>query len=46
MKRVIGFSLFLIGIGILLSFAIPGKVCDIIVSLLLMIIGYNLFCSC
>lgn len=46
MKRVIGLGIFFIGVGIFISFLIPGKVGDIIVGILCMLIGYNLFCSC
>lgn len=46
MKKVLGLILFFIGIGLLLSILIPGRLGDIIISIVLLVIGYNLFCAC
>lgn len=43
MKRVIGFSLFCIALGILLSFFLPNRFVEVITIIGLMILGYNLF---
>ena len=46
MGRLLGFLLFWVGIGILLGILIPNAFCAVILALLLLLIGYNLFCSC
>lgn len=46
MGRLLGFLLFWVGIGILLGILIPNAFCAVILAVLLLLIGYNLFCSC
>ncbi len=46
MKKVLGLILFFIGIGLLLSILIPGRLGDILVSIVFLLVGYNLFCAC
>ena len=46
MGRLLGFLLFWVGIGILLGILIANAFCAVILALLLLLIGYNLFCSC
>lgn len=44
MKRMIGFILFWISIGMILGLFIEAEWIQIILILLLLILGYNLFC--
>ena len=46
MSRLLGFLLFWVGIGILLGILIPHGFLAVILAILLLLIGYNLFCSC
>lgn len=46
MNRLLGFLLFWVGIGMLLGIIIPNAFCVVILAILLLLIGYNLFCSC
>ena len=43
MKRLCGFFLFCVAIGMLIGLFIPGAVVQTVVILLLLLIGYNLF---
>ena len=45
MKRVTGFALFCVAIGIIVSFFIPNRFWEIVVIIGLMVIGYNMFTS-
>ncbi|MBR1391299.1 MAG: hypothetical protein IJ567_07650 [Lachnospiraceae bacterium] len=45
MKRLCGYTLFMIGIGILVMLILPNDVLGVIISIVLLIVGYNLFCS-
>lgn len=44
MRQTIGFILFWISAGMLLMLLIENKIIGIIVIMILMIIGYNLYC--
>jgi len=46
MKRVIGYSLFCIGAGMVLMWVIPSDFVGFLVICLCMIVGYILFCCC
>ena len=46
MKRILGFLMFWLGIGVLLGILIPNAFCAVILAALMLLIGYNLFCSC
>ena len=46
MSRLVGFLLFWVGIGILLVILIPNGFLAVILAIILLLIGYNLFCSC
>ncbi len=46
MKRVIGFILFWIAIGMSIMLFIDSVACAVFVIIVLLILGYNLFCSC
>ena len=44
MKRIVGYTLFCLGIGMLLAIIIPFKFFSVLISALILLIGYNLFC--
>lgn len=44
MKRLIGYTLFWIGMGMLLSFFVCGPFLSVFVTAALLIAGYLLFC--
>lgn len=44
MKRLMGYSFFMVGFGMFFMFIIPSDVIGIIIILILLLIGYNLFC--
>ncbi|MBQ7432520.1 MAG: hypothetical protein IJV50_03525 [Lachnospiraceae bacterium] len=44
MKRICGLIFFWTGIGMMIMMFAPVCVCSIFVMLLLLLIGYNLFC--
>lgn len=44
MKRVIGFALFWIAVGMLLVLILPNIFVEITVIILCLLLGYNLFC--
>ena len=44
MKRLMGYSFFMVGLGMFFMFIIPSDVIGIIIILILLLIGYNLFC--
>ena len=44
MKRVIGFALFWVAVGIVLAMILPFTFVDILCIVLCILAGYNLFC--
>lgn len=44
MKRVIGFALFFLMLGILLSMILPNAFAEILVMIVCLLLSYNLFC--
>lgn len=46
MKRVIGFALFFVGIGMTAGLFIESVFWSVCIILALLIVGYNLFMSC
>lgn len=44
MTQVIGFACFFIAVGITIMMFLPSKLCGGVVAVLLVIIGFNLFC--
>lgn len=44
MKRVFGFALFWMALGMFLMMLLPNLVCGVILTVLFLIIGYRLFC--
>lgn len=44
MKRVIGFALFWIAVGLILSLILPNTFIEVISIILCILAGYNLFC--
>lgn len=45
MRRLAGFLMFWTGVGIFLGILIPSTFCAVVAAGLLMLAGYNLFCS-
>ena len=45
-KKVIGFSLFWIAVGIIISMIIPNTLIEILCIILCILAGYNLFFCC
>lgn len=46
MKKVIGFALFFVAAGMLIMLLLPSTFLGIVLMMLCLIVGYNLFCSC
>ncbi|MEF9941078.1 MAG: hypothetical protein RSA90_01400 [Lachnospiraceae bacterium] len=44
MKRVVGFALFWFALGMLVMMFLPNIFIGVIIVLLCMLVGYNLFC--
>ena len=44
MKRVLGFALFWMALGMFFMMLLPNLVCGVILTVLFLIIGYRLFC--
>lgn len=44
MKRMVGYTMFILGIGMLLAILLPSDFLAILIALVLLLIGYNLFC--
>ncbi len=44
MRKLCGYTLFCIAIGMLIGIFIENTVCLVIIILVLMLMGYNLFC--
>ncbi|MBC5745333.1 hypothetical protein FMM74_017615 [Lachnospiraceae bacterium MD308] len=44
MKRVIGFALFWVAVGLILSLILPNTFIEVISIILCILAGYNLFC--
>lgn len=44
MKRVIGFALFSIALGMLIMLFLPHKIVGVVLLIICMLVGYNLFC--
>ena len=46
MKKIIGFALFFIAVGIIIMMFLPNIFVGILVALLSILFGYLLFCNC
>lgn len=46
MKRILGLSLFWLGVGMAVWVLIPRSIFTIFFAILFIVVGYNLFCSC
>ena len=44
MKRVIGFALFFIAIGMILVMLLPSTFLEVVIILICLFLGYHLFC--
>ena len=43
MKRVVGFALFFIAVGIILGMFLPSDFCRILICILCFVVGYQMF---
>ncbi|MCC2231387.1 hypothetical protein AAA088_12700 [Hominifimenecus microfluidus] len=46
MKKVIGLVLFCTGVGMALMLLLPHRISVLFVITAMILVGYNLFCSC
>jgi len=44
MKRVIGFAIFFIAVGMIIALLMPNTFTEIMIVLICLLLGYNLFC--
>ena len=44
MKRVAGFAMFFIAVGMMLSIFLPSTFVEVLIILICLLLGYNLFC--
>ncbi len=44
MKRVLGFAVFFIAVGLVLAMVLPSTFVEVLIVLLCLLVGYNLFC--
>ena len=44
MKRVMGFAIFFIAVGMVLAMLLPSTFVEVLVILICLLLGYNLFC--
>ncbi|MEE1314408.1 MAG: hypothetical protein UHS49_01395 [Faecalimonas sp.] len=44
MRRVIGFALFFVAVGMLLVMILPNLFVEILIIIVLLLLGYNFFC--
>lgn len=45
MKRVIGFALFFVAVGIVIMIFLPNVFIGVLIALLCLLVGYQLFCG-
>ena len=46
MKRVIGFALFFVAVGMVINMFMPNLFVSILVVVLCLLVGFQLFCRC
>ena len=44
MKRVIGFAVFFIAVGMVLAMLLPGTFVEVLMIFICLLLGYNLIC--
>ena len=44
MKRVIGFGVFFIAVGMVFGMILPNTFAEVLIILICLLLGYNLFC--
>ncbi len=44
MKRVTGFAVFFIAVGMIISIFLPNAFIEVLIILICLLLGYNLFC--
>lgn len=46
MKRVIGFALFFVAVGMVINMFMPNLFVSILIVVLCLLVGFQLFCRC
>lgn len=44
MKRVCGFAMFFLALGIIFSMILPKTFIEVMIAMICLLLGYNLFC--
>lgn len=44
MRRVIGFAIFFIAVGMIVAMFLPSTFVEVLMILIFLLLGYNLFC--
>ena len=44
MRRIIGFAVFFAAVGMIIALILPNTFTEIIITLIFLLLGYNLFC--
>lgn len=44
MKRVCGFAIFFIALGIIIGIILPNTFIEVLIIMICLLLGYNLFC--
>ena len=44
MKRVMGFAVFFVAVGMMISIFLPNTFVEVLIILICLLLGYNLFC--
>ena len=44
MKRVMGFAIFFIAVGMVISMLLPSTFVEVLIIFICLLLGYNLFC--
>ena len=44
MKRVMGFAIFFIAVGMVIAMLLPSTFVEVLIILICLLLGYNLFC--
>ncbi len=45
MRKIIGYTLFWIGIGMVIGFLVPSDAISVLLIFLLLVLGYHCFCG-
>ena len=44
MKRIIGFAVFFVAIGMVIGMMLPNAFVEVLIIMICLLLGYNLFC--